>query len=75
FPPSRLTRALTRTLREITERLLEPRRPRSNPRVIKRKMSNWALKRTEHNNSPRPDTPVVTLAKPTKTAPTPRTKP
>jgi hypothetical protein len=38
-------------------------------------MSNWTLKRTEHNNQPRPDTPVVTLIKPTKTAPAPRPKP
>ncbi|MFE4336255.1 IS4 family transposase [Streptomyces sp. NPDC056831] len=74
FSPSRLARALTQTLREITERLLAPRRLRSNPRVIKRKMSNWPLKRTEHNNRPRPDTPVVALAEPTRTAPTPRVK-
>ncbi|MCW2871838.1 MAG: hypothetical protein JWL99_3158, partial [Streptomyces oryziradicis] len=41
----------------------------------KRKMSNWALKRTEHRNPPPPDTPTVTLVAPTKTAPTRRKKP
>ncbi|MEU6239271.1 hypothetical protein, partial [Kitasatospora sp. NPDC047058] len=55
-----------RSLHEITERLLPVRRLRSNPRVIKRKMSNWALKRTEHHNPPRPPTPTVHLVAPTK---------
>ncbi|MFC8278335.1 hypothetical protein ACFUJR_38680, partial [Streptomyces sp. NPDC057271] len=50
FPPGRLARALTRTLAEITERLLPARRHRTCPRVIKRKMSNWPLKRAEHCN-------------------------
>ena len=27
---------------------------RANPRVIKRKMSNWSLKRPEHCNWPQP---------------------
>ncbi|NJP74684.1 hypothetical protein [Streptomyces sp. C1-2] len=39
-PPSRLARAISQSLREITKRLLPARRLRSNPRVIKRKMSN-----------------------------------
>ena len=65
---------LAQTLLELGQRLLEPQRLRSNPRVIKRKMSNWALKRTEHNNQPRPDTPVITLAGPTKPTPTSRKK-
>jgi hypothetical protein len=37
----------------ITEILAEPlpeRRQRANPRVIKRKMSNWGVKRPEHHN-------------------------
>ena len=37
--PSRLARALTQALAEIQRHLLT-RRPRSNPRGIKRKMSN-----------------------------------
>lgn len=54
--PSQLARAITRSLREITERLMPARRLRYNPRVIKCKMSNWALKRTGHHNPPRPHT-------------------
>ncbi|AWW43557.1 hypothetical protein DN051_44430 (plasmid) [Streptomyces cadmiisoli] len=33
-------------------RLLSPRRPRSNPRVIKRKMSTWHLKHPPHRTPP-----------------------
>ncbi|MEC4019878.1 hypothetical protein, partial [Streptomyces sp. H27-D2] len=65
----------TQTLREIAERLLEPRRLRSNPRVIKRKMSNWAVKRTEHSNQPRPPEPTATIVGPTKPKPTRRKNP
>lgn len=64
-----MARALTTALHEISERPLPPRRLRSNPRVIKRKMSNWKLKRTEHRRPPRPDIPHVTLVGPTKTRP------
>jgi hypothetical protein len=39
---------------EIAEEVLEDRRNRINPRVIKRKMSNWRKKRPEHRNYPRP---------------------
>ncbi|WP_217144285.1 hypothetical protein, partial [Streptomyces sp. AC627_RSS907] len=54
--------ALTRTLAEIIERLLPARRHRTCPRVIKRKMSNWPLKRAEHRNRtpPAPDTTTIT---------------
>ena len=31
-----------------------PDRLRSNPRVVKRKMSNFAVKRHDHRNWPRP---------------------
>lgn len=41
-------------LREVAEERLEPRRNRINPRVIKRKMSNWAKKREKHRNYPQP---------------------
>ncbi|OSP40048.1 hypothetical protein B7767_28415 [Streptomyces sp. 13-12-16] len=63
---------MARSLREITERLLPARRLRSNPRVIKRKMSNWALKRAEHHGPPRPDTPTVRLVEPTRSTSTSR---
>jgi hypothetical protein len=39
---------------EVAEERLEPRRDRINPRVIKRKMSNWAKKRQKHRNFPQP---------------------
>jgi hypothetical protein len=41
-------------LTEIAEERLPPRRNRVNPRVIKRKMSNWAKKRPKHCKSPQP---------------------
>ncbi len=39
---------------EIAEEVPEDRRNRINPRVIKRKMSNWRKKRPEHRNYPQP---------------------
>lgn len=39
---------------EVSEERLEPRRNRINPRVIKRKMSNWAKKRAKHRHFPQP---------------------
>lgn len=41
-------------LAEVAEQILEPRRERINPRVIKRKMSNWRKKRPEHRRHPQP---------------------
>ncbi len=38
---------------EVAE-VAEERRNRINPRVIKRKMSNWRKKRPEHRNYPQP---------------------
>ena len=35
--------------------MLENRRNRINPRVIKRKMSNWKKKRPVHRNYPQPN--------------------
>jgi hypothetical protein len=42
---------------EILATTLGPRRLRSNPRVIKRKMSNWPVKRSQHRNPPKPAKP------------------
>jgi hypothetical protein len=39
---------------EIREEVLPERRDRINPRVIKRKMSNWRKKRPEHRHYPQP---------------------
>lgn len=41
-------------LAEVSEEVLPPRRNRINPRVIKRKMSNWRKKRPEHYHCPQP---------------------
>ena len=41
-------------LAEIAEEVLPKRRNRINPRVIKRKMSNWRKKRPEHRPYPQP---------------------
>jgi len=41
-------------LAEIAEEVLPARRNRINPRVIKRKMSNWRKKRPEHRRCPQP---------------------
>lgn len=39
---------------EVSAEVLEPRRDRVNPRVIKRKMSGWLKKRPKHRNFPQP---------------------
>jgi hypothetical protein len=41
-------------LAEIAEEVLPARRNRVNPRVIKRKMSNWRKKRPEDQHCPQP---------------------
>lgn len=43
-----------RMLHDIAAKRLPPRRPRSNARVVKRKMSNFKLKRPEHYQPPKP---------------------
>ena len=55
-PKSRagLRRWYEELLAEIAEEVLPERRNRSNPRVIKRKMSNWRKKRPEHRHYPQP---------------------
>jgi hypothetical protein len=44
-------------LAEVGEAVLEPRRDRVNPRVIKRKMSKWPKKRPHHRKPPQPSMP------------------
>lgn len=41
---------------EVKECTLPPRRNRTNPRVIKRKMKHWPKKRQKHYESPQPQT-------------------
>ena len=43
-----------RLLQDIAAKQLPARRPRSNARVVKRKMSNFKLKRAEHYRPPKP---------------------
>jgi len=43
-----------RMLHDMAAKLLPPRRMRSNARVVKRKMSNFKLKRPEHRQPPKP---------------------
>jgi hypothetical protein len=43
-----------RLLNDIARFRLPPRQPRMNPRVVKRKMSNFDKKRTEHFHTPQP---------------------
>lgn len=52
--PEQLPALYQRLLRDIGRKRLPERRLRSNPRVVKRKMSNFKLKRAEHLAWPRP---------------------
>jgi hypothetical protein len=57
FPPERLRRAIAQTIAEL-RRFLVTRRRRANPRVVKRKMSNFGVKRAQHRAWPQPTKPV-----------------
>jgi len=46
-------------LTELAAERLPPRRPRHNPRVVKRKMSNFPLKRPPTSGSAHALTPVA----------------
>ena len=50
-------RLYARLLTDIIDELLPERRPRSNPRVVKRKMSKFHLKRSQHYAWPQPSMP------------------
>lgn len=52
--PQALERWYEDLLAEVAEEVLPRRRNRINPRVIKRKMSNWRKKRPEHRRYPQP---------------------
>lgn len=49
-----LPRLYVRLLADMADELLPARRDRINPRVVKRKMSNFKLKRPEHYHWPQP---------------------
>jgi hypothetical protein len=51
---SEVPRLYQRLLRDVVQERLPERKPLSNPRVVKRKMSNFKLKRAEHAHPPQP---------------------
>ena len=53
-----LPQLYARLLRDIAAELLPERRLRSNPRVVKRKMSKFWLKRPQHDHWPQPTRPL-----------------
>jgi Insertion element 4 transposase N-terminal/Transposase DDE domain len=55
--PDQWPQLYRRLLHDIADGLLPKRRHRSNPRVVKRKMSKFYLKRPEHYGWPRPTRP------------------
>ena len=55
--PKEHERLFQRLLRDIVRHPVPPRRDRANPRVVKRKMSNFKLKRPEHLSLPQPSQP------------------
>jgi len=55
--PTQQDALYARLLRDIAAKRLPPRRPRSQARVVKRKMSNFKLKRAEHYQSLQPRVP------------------
>jgi Insertion element 4 transposase N-terminal/Transposase DDE domain len=55
--PAERPRLYQRLLQDIAAGRLPARRLRSNPRVVKRKMSNFRLKRPEHRHWPQPTRP------------------
>lgn len=52
--PEQLPELHDRLLRDMARKLLPPRRQRCNPRVVKRKLSNYKRKRPEHYHWPQP---------------------
>jgi hypothetical protein len=52
--PQGLKRWYEDLLTEIGEEILEERRDRVNPRVVRRKMSKWEKKKRQHANYPQP---------------------
>jgi hypothetical protein len=55
--PAERPRLYARLLHDLAAGRLPVRRLRSNPRVVKRKMSNFRLKRPEHRHWPQPTQP------------------
>ena len=60
-----LARATKRAIAELLHTTLPPRRQRANPRVIRRKMSNWHVKRATHQNWSQPQGATLHVLHPT----------
>jgi hypothetical protein len=66
-----LAGAIIETTAEMLRRL-NKRRLRVNPRVIRRKMSKWPLKRAHHRDPARPEAPAtqtIVITGPSRPAP------
>jgi hypothetical protein len=59
FPPEALATVFRDAVAEIVREPLPARRLRAQPRVVKRKMSNFAVKRPDHRLWPQPTRPVA----------------
>jgi hypothetical protein len=47
------------SIAELVRRLLPKRRPRANPRAVKRKCTHWHVKRARHRGWPQPARPAA----------------
>jgi hypothetical protein len=75
FPPEHLASAVADAIAEILQRLLPRRRLRAFARVVKRKMSNFGVKRARHRAWPQPTIPAadaVVIVEASRPAPTKR---
>jgi hypothetical protein len=75
FPPEHLASAVADAIAEILQRLLPRRRLRAFARVVKRKMSNFGVKRARHRAWPQPTIPAadaVVIVQASRPAPTKR---
>ena len=71
LPPEQMAGAIIETTAEMLGRL-NRRRLRVNPRVIRRKMSKWPLKRAHHRDLARPEAPpteTIVITGPSRPAP------
>ncbi|MFF4484368.1 hypothetical protein ACH4TQ_49185 [Streptomyces sp. NPDC021218] len=72
FPPELLVRTWAILGQDLLERLWLVRRLRSQPRVVKRKMSHYQLKHAEHHPCPQPTrtgTQAILITRPQPTGP------
>jgi hypothetical protein len=75
FPPEHLASAVADAVAEILQRLLPRRRLRAFARVVKRKMSNFGVKRARHRAWPQPTIPAadaIVVVEASRPAPTKR---